>query len=528
MHINSLSQTEVQSKIDALLRADDQGRDKWSSSEGEAFTLTYGFQTSRNDFFPFQNVGNITPFEEAEKESIRAALNEFERTINVRFTEADVASEAALSFYNVDDQDTSTSVEIAGQGSGRADGNNWNAAVTFLERYDLSNPFHTTFILHEIGHAMGLKHPGDYDVVAGHGSGPFLPSEEDHLGLTVMSYYSDPCTERAPTTLQEYDVLALQHFWGVSEEYTEPVTQFGQISGTTGNDTILGSEGNDTISAQEGDDTVHAHCGDDQLRGGAGDDQLFGEGGHDVLYGGAGNDQIFGNAGNDVLYGGAGFDFFRGGGGNDVLIANNGFHDDDHGNTAYYSASAESWKISGGKEYAVLVGPGGERDKLIGIQYIQFGDERVELNDSSALDGTGASEDFIIAERVALLYEAALNRDGAIDLSGLNFYIDVTEEGDLTDQFLANDMMRSPEFAANFGDPDNLSNKEFLERIYLNVLDRPSDAAGRQFYLDLLDDGQITKSLALADIAVSPENAMEATLVLMGLYETGSGEWAFL
>ena len=88
--------------------------------------------------------------------------------------------------------------------------------------------------------------------------------------------------------------------------------------------------------------------------------------------------------------------------------------------------------------------------------------------------------------------------------------------------------MTSPEFTASFGDVNTLSNSDFLEQIYLNVLDRASDAAGRQFYLDLLDAGTISRALALADIAVSPENASESSEVLMGLYQAAPGEWAFL
>jgi hypothetical protein len=89
-------------------------------------------------------------------------------------------------------------------------------------------------------------------------------------------------------------------------------------------------------------------------------------------------------------------------------------------------------------------------------------------------------------------------------------------------------MMNSPEFETNFGDPNTLSNEAFLERIYLNVLDRESDAAGRQFYLDLLDDGIITKAVALADIATSPENTQGSAEVLMSLFESSDGAWRFI
>ncbi|MEM9967991.1 MAG: DUF4214 domain-containing protein [Pseudomonadota bacterium] len=247
-----------------------------------------------------------------------------------------------------------------------------------------------------------------------------------------------------------------------------------------------------------------------------------------TLRGGLANDRIAGAEGNDILIGNGGADILRGDAGDDVLIAGATFTDVQSMGSALYFDVSTAYTIQGGTDYAVITSSSGERDKLFGMEFLIFDDQTIQLSSGSALDGAGAPEDFLIAERVALLYEAALNRDGNIDLPGLNFYISVTQRDMLTDEFLAQDLMTSPEFTANFGDANTLSNAAFLEQIYLNVLDRPSDAAGRQFYLDLLNAETISKALALADIAVSPENASESKQVLMGLYETSNGDWAFL
>lgn len=260
----------------------------------------------------------------------------------------------------------------------------------------------------------------------------------------------------------------------------------------------------------------------------SGDDQLRGTDFADEIRSLAGNDTVFGNDGNDIIIGGLGVDELNGGLGDDVIIAGTVHSELGTEDTAVLLGLESAWEITGGTEYAVLLGSDGERDKLFGIEFVQFDDSLVELEDGSALDGQGNPEDFITAERVALLYEAALNRDGNIDLPGLNFYISVTERDELTDEFLAQDLMTSSEFTENFGDANNLSNADFLEQIYLNVLDRASDAAGRQFYLDLLDAGTITKALALADIAISPENTSESFDILKNLYESSEGQWAFL
>ena len=280
----------------------------------------------------------------------------------------------------------------------------------------------------------------------------------------------------------------------------------------TSNEFIL-SGGDD---AQDGSDLA------DYISGRQGDDELSGLDGPDALNGGEGN---------DILRGGSSADMVRGGAGNDFLIAADTRTEDGTSDVARFEGLSTEYSIVGGSRYAVVTSADGERDKLFGFDYLRFDDGLVELSDGSALDGAGDLEDFITAESVALLYEAGLNRDGNIDRSGLNFWIDVANElaDDGMDQlavmdFIAQEFIDSPEFTNSFGDPGTLSNDEFLEQIYLNVLDRPSDAAGRQFYLDLLNADIITRATALSDIAISPENTEGSVDVLMSLYETTTPE----
>jgi serralysin len=216
-----------------------------------------------------------------------------------------------------------------------------NAVSTNLDMSAGSFGF-LTFI-HEIGHAIGLKHPGSSNGSSNSGIPPYLPAAEDTLDNTVMSYngFGTPY----PSAPQSYDVLAVQYLYGAKASTGVVYSQSGDVLLTTGssgadtliginlNDRLSGGEGNDTIYGQTGDDTIYGNIGADRLSGGAGNDMVFGGRDADTVYGGTGNDAVYGNladdivygeGGNDVLYGGQGNDTLSGGSGNDTLFGNLG------------------------------------------------------------------------------------------------------------------------------------------------------------------------------------------------------------
>ena len=158
-------------------------------------------------------------------------------------------------------------------------------------------------LVHETLHALGLKHPGNYNG-NGHGTPPFLPEEEDNGYNTVMSYNRN---KPYPIGPMPYDLKALGYLYGWT------------VVGSSGDDYLDGSEGNDNLSGSDGDDSLDGGKGHDTLRGGAGADILLGQAGNDSLVGGKGRDTLLGGAGLDSLTGGAGGDILRGGAGNDTL-----------------------------------------------------------------------------------------------------------------------------------------------------------------------------------------------------------------
>jgi Ca2+-binding RTX toxin-like protein len=136
------------------------------------------------------------------------------------------------------------------------------------ERGTFLNPAAGTFgyqyLLHEIGHALGLKHPHE---------GPYrLASGEDNTGNTLMSYQHSGA---AKSTFQAYDVAAFKWLYGGDGLGGAAFVIDLPGQGTAGNDRLTGGPGNDTLIGGAGNDTLIGGAGADSLNGGAGDDTFY-------------------------------------------------------------------------------------------------------------------------------------------------------------------------------------------------------------------------------------------------------------
>lgn len=170
--------------------------------------ITFGFEDGDNE------VSN------AVKNNIRRIFNHLiEPFINVNFIEGTV-DEADIKYRLHDDSDTYAFERGRTVYLRRTDDTTNptpNNPTPSEPRYDIrftsgmgTHGFMT--LIHETLHALGLKHPGNYNG-NGSGPGPFLPYEEDNTTNTVMSYNF---TGAGASTPMPYDVLALQHLYGRS------------------------------------------------------------------------------------------------------------------------------------------------------------------------------------------------------------------------------------------------------------------------------------------------------------------------
>jgi serralysin len=119
-------------------------------------------------------------------------------------------------------------------------------------------------LLHELGHALGLKHPflepgGEAQVV--------LASSEDNTSNTIMSYNT---VGGWHSTYSPYDVAALNWLYG-----RDGLRGDLGINSTTGARYLTGSYKAETLVGTQFNDTLQGNGGNDMIDGGAGTDTVI-------------------------------------------------------------------------------------------------------------------------------------------------------------------------------------------------------------------------------------------------------------
>jgi serralysin len=320
-------------RLDALLFPN---TDRWNDVAplGTPVVVSYSFLSSAGN--SADNFG-FAAMNETQKAGARAAFATWEAVTNIKFVELSGSGDIRLGTNN-QGFESSAYAYRPGPGIG---GDIYLSNFTATNQDMSGGSYGFLTIVHEIGHSIGLKHPGDYNGT-GSGTGPFLPASEDNVNNTVMSYTS--FGSPYPSAPRPYDVEAVQYLYGVERDTGITYHQSGDQLSTTGtaatdtliginrNDIMSGADGSDTIFGQDGNDVIYGNRNADSLEGGAGNDTLFGgqnngpagadgvmRQGSDTIHGGSGNDMIYGNHGPDQLYGDDGNDWMHGGQDNDTI-----------------------------------------------------------------------------------------------------------------------------------------------------------------------------------------------------------------
>lgn len=308
---------------------------RWNagSSFGSSVSLTYSFMTSAPSGADSAESSTFQAFTDTQKAGARAALALWAEVANITLTETTDSDSVNIRFASNDQNGVSAGYAYY-PGTFQTAGQVWLAA-------DDSNSFNMTVggygfmtMIHEIGHALGLKHPGNYNADGSGAEGPYLPSSEDSYQYSVMSY-NDAANGLYDAMPALYDIAAIQYLYGANTStrsgnstYTFGAAATQQaiwdgggadtldasnqtlgavINLAAGGFSSIGALRNGTLAANNV--AIASGVTIENAIGGSGNDTINGNSANNVLNGGAGNDTINGGGGNDTISGGAGNDW---------------------------------------------------------------------------------------------------------------------------------------------------------------------------------------------------------------------------
>lgn len=381
---------------------------KWQTKNSDGITeVTYSFMTKVPDYYPevASERTNFVAFDDTQKKAAHDALKLWETVANITF-KYDDKDEGEIRFgtgefkvqktddkgKSVVDQDNNPVLVVVESAHAFFPGKTIGGDLWLNNAFTPNNDqtlgsygFYT--MLHEIGHTLGLKHPGPYDAnkkkalnkeekeeeekaySKGILEGIYLPKDKDNWQYSLMSYndsndgrksYSSSVSPQTPLL---YDIVAVQSLYGANTRANLGDNNYRWNNGEKFLLAIWDAGGNDTIDASKQTNRVEIDLkpgsfssinGKDNLAlafaidkagksidyssadkpdniinlienatGGSGSDEIRGNLADNVLKGGDGNDTLYGEQGDDILDGGLGADSMLGGQGNDVYYVDN-------------------------------------------------------------------------------------------------------------------------------------------------------------------------------------------------------------
>ncbi|MGY2291891.1 serralysin family metalloprotease [Pseudomonas sp. SDO528_S397] len=315
--------------------------------------LTYSFISSSN-LASQLGMSGVSGFNAQQKAQAVLSMQSWADVANVTFTERASGGEGHITLANYASGHDGASAFTYYPGPYSNSGSSWylvNNNYTENLTPGVAN-FGRQTLTHELGHALGLAHPGDYDATNGNPTYNDVTYAQDTRGYSIMSYWSEANTGQdfAKNGVQYYasapmldDIAAIQKLYGANMSTRAGDTTYGFHSNTgrdfyTANSAsdklvfaVWDGGGNDTLdfSGYSDNQKINLNAGSfsdvgglvgnvsiakgvtiENAIGGSGNDILIGNDAANVLRGGDGNDILYGGGGADKLWGGNGADTF--------------------------------------------------------------------------------------------------------------------------------------------------------------------------------------------------------------------------
>jgi serralysin len=319
----------------------------WSAAPGTGATVSYGFRQNAAGYsVPGHDIGAFSQLTAEQIAAVEAILQVYAELCGLTFVRVNPSgytNNATILFANYDDPSDPAAAFAYYPGSTASssqDGDVW-LNIDALSTTELpAGSFSHAVVAHEIGHALGLSHPGTYDA-AGGGTITYADDAQfiqDSEQYSVMSYFAGTDTgagdyDSHPDTPMLFDIFALQQIYG-----TNPATRAGNTiygfnstagalfdftqntapafciwdgggidtldcSGFVQNQTVDLTEGGfSSVGGIAANISIALGAVIENAIGGAGDDTLVGNGVANTLDGGAGADTMAGGSQNDVYF----------------------------------------------------------------------------------------------------------------------------------------------------------------------------------------------------------------------------------
>jgi len=467
----------------------------WNSKAGTPVALTYSFLTSVPADATATDAKGFMPMNSVQEAAVRAAMDQWSAVANVTFTE--VAQGGNIQIGTNDQGSTSGGYAYLPDGidpiylyTNNQDSYNFNFTP---------GTYGVAVLIHELGHTLGFKHPGNYDSTGSTIDGPYLPAATDNLDYSQMSYNVGSgfnLNGLYGTTPMLYDIQAMQYLYGANMNYH------------TGNDTysfvrssplqcIWDAGGTDTFdfSACRSATVINLNAGSFSSTAPGYNNisiaynvtiehAIAGSGGSTIYANDAG-DVITGGAGNDVVYEGAGSDHISGNGGSDTVV---------------FSKALSAYDFTGST--GNLVVSGGGTDTLSGIATLKFSDATIQLAQYTLMAGTANNDVLTVAGTNELISGGAgvdvltvNGREANYKLAASGSAVTMT---DLTGTG-GTDLLTGVErvqFSDGWLALDTSGSAGQLYRLYEAMFNRAPDAAGMGYWLDTLDHGNQLVNIA--------------------------------